>query len=114
MSRTTQALVVKLADQKLKQTKTHSSTFPQDSDSDSESEIELRPTHTSPETTTSDDSDGTIVDSSTSSTPTQSLIGEGDLDPSEGQSQPLVGTLPLTEKDPPEKPKEKDPPPVLQ
>ena len=39
------------------------------------------------------------------------MIGEGDLDPSEGQSQPLVGTLPLTEKDPPEKPKEKDPPP---
>ena len=60
---------------------------------------------------TSDDSDGTIVDSSTSPTPTQSLIGEGDLDPSEGQSQPSVGTLPLTEKDPPEKPKYKDPPP---
>ena len=39
------------------------------------------------------------------------MIGEGDLDPSEGQSQPLVGTLPLTEKDPPEKPKNKDPPP---
>ena len=39
------------------------------------------------------------------------MIGEGDLDPSEGQSQPLVGILPLTEKDPPEKPKEKDPPP---
>ena len=39
------------------------------------------------------------------------MIGEGDLDPSEGQSQPLVGTLPLTEKDPPEKPKKKDPPP---
>ena len=39
------------------------------------------------------------------------MIGEGDLDPSEGQSQPLVGTLPLTEKDPPEKPKDKDPPP---
>ena len=90
---------------------THSSTFPQDSDSDSESEIELRSTHTSPEITTSDDSDGTIVDSSTSPTPIQSLIGEGDLDPSEGQSQPLVGTLPLTEKDPPEKPKDKDPPP---
>ena len=32
-------------------------------------------------------------------------------DPSEGQSQPLVGTLPLTEKDPPEKPEDKDPPP---
>ena len=39
------------------------------------------------------------------------MIGEGDLDPSEGQSQPLVGTLPLTEKDPPEKPEDKDPPP---
>ena len=39
------------------------------------------------------------------------MIGEGDLDPSEGQSQPLVGTLPLTEKDPPEKPKDKDPTP---
>ena len=39
------------------------------------------------------------------------MIEEGDLDPSEGQSQPLVGTLPLTEKDPPEKPKDKDPPP---
>ena len=39
------------------------------------------------------------------------MIGEGDLDPSEGKSQPLVGTLPLTEKDPPEKSKDKDPPP---
>ena len=39
------------------------------------------------------------------------MIGEGDLDPLEGQSQPLVGTLPLTEKDPPEKPEDKDPPP---
>ena len=39
------------------------------------------------------------------------MIGEGDLDPSEGQSQPLVGTLPLTEKDHPEKPKDRDPPP---
>ena len=39
------------------------------------------------------------------------MIGEGDLDPSEGQSQPLVGTLPLIEKDPPEKPKDKEPPP---
>ena len=76
MSRTTQALVVKLADQKPKQTETHSSTFPQDSDSDSESEIELRSTYTSPEITTSDDSDGTIIDSSISPTPTQSLIGK--------------------------------------
>ena len=39
------------------------------------------------------------------------MIGEGDLDPFEGQSQPLVGTLPLTEKDPPEKPENKGPPP---
>ena len=39
------------------------------------------------------------------------MIGEGDLDPSEGQSQPLVGTLPLTEKDPLEKPEDKKPPP---
>ena len=39
------------------------------------------------------------------------MIEEGDLDPSEGQSQPLVGTLPLTEKDHPEKPEDKDPPP---
>ena len=39
------------------------------------------------------------------------MLGEGDLDPSEGQSQPLIGTLPLTEKDPSEKPKDKDPPP---
>ena len=39
------------------------------------------------------------------------MIEEGDLDPSEGPSQPLVGTLPLTEKDPPEKPEDKDPPP---
>ena len=39
------------------------------------------------------------------------MIGERDLDASEGQSQPLVGTLPLTEKDPPEKPEDKDPPP---
>ena len=39
------------------------------------------------------------------------MRGEGDLDPSEGQSQPLVGTLPLTEKGPPENPEDKDPPP---
>ena len=39
------------------------------------------------------------------------MIGEGDLDPSEGQSQPLVGTLPLIKKDPPEKPDDKDPSP---
>ena len=39
------------------------------------------------------------------------MIGEGDLDPFEGQSQPLVGILPLTEKVSPEKPEDKDPPP---
>ena len=39
------------------------------------------------------------------------MIGEGDLDPSEGQSQPLVRTLPLTEKEPPEKPEDNNPPP---
>ena len=52
-----------------------------------------------------------MVDSSTSPTPTQSLSGEGDLDSKKGHSQPSVGTLPLTEKDPPEKPEDKDPPP---
>ena len=73
--------------------------------------LELRSTHTSPETTTSDDSDGTVVESPTSPTPTQSLLGEGDLDAEKGHSQPSVGTLPLTEKDPPEKPEDRDPPP---
>ena len=63
-------------DQTLKPSETHSNIFPQDSDS----EIELRSTHTSPETTTSDESDGTLVDTPTSTTPTQSLSGEGDLD----------------------------------
>ena len=106
-----QALVVNLVDQRPKQSETHSSTFPQDSDSDSESEIELRSTHTSPETTTCDESDGTLVDSSTSATPTPPLSGEGDLDSTKGHSQLSVGTLPLTDKDPPEKPQEKDPPP---
>ena len=95
-------------DQRPKQSETYSSTFPEDSDSDSESEIELRSTHTSPETTTSDESDGTLVDNSTSPTTTQSLSGEGDLDSTEGHSQLLVGTLPLT---PPESPKDKNPPP---
>ena len=52
-----------------------------------------------------------MVDSPTSPTPTQSLSGEGDLDSKKGHSQPSVGTLPLTEKDPPEKPKDRDPPP---
>ena len=103
---------MKLADQKPKQSETHSSTFPQDSDSDSESEIELRSTHSSPEITTSDESDGTLVDTSTSSTPTQSLSGGGgDLDSTEGHSQLLVGTLPLTDKDPPESREDKGPQP---
>ena len=64
-----------------------------------------------PKTTTSDESDGTLVDTSTSPTPTQSLSGEGDLDSTEGHSQLLVGTLPLTDIDPPESPKDKNPPP---
>ena len=51
-----------------------------------------------------------MVDSSTSPTPTQSLSGEGDLDSKKGHSQPSVGTLPLTEEYPPEKPEDKDPP----
>ena len=51
------------------------------------------------------------MDSPTSPTPTQSLSGEGDLDSKKGHSQPSVGTLPLTEKDPPEKPEDRDPPP---
>ena len=93
--KTTQALLVKLADQNPKQSETHSSTFLQDSDSDSESEIELRSTHASPEETTSDESDGTLVDTSRSSSPTHPLSGEGDLDSTEGHSQLLVGTLPL-------------------
>ena len=98
-------------DQRPKQSETHSSTFPQDSDSDSESEIELRSTHTSPETTTSDESDGTLVDISMSTTLTPSLSGEGDLDSTEGHSQLSVGTLPLTDKNPSKDPKEKNPPP---
>ena len=52
-----------------------------------------------------------MVDSPTSPTPTQSLSGEGDLDSKKGHSQPSVGTLPLIEKDPPEKPEDRDPPP---
>ena len=85
---------------------THSSTFPQDSDS--ESEIELRSTHSSPEENTSDESDGTLVDTSTPSSPTHPLSGEGDFDSTEGHSQLLVGTLPLTDKHPPENPEDKD------
>ena len=52
-----------------------------------------------------------MVESPTSPTPTQSLSGEGDFDSEKGHSQPSVGTLPLTEKDPPEKPEDRDPPP---
>ena len=97
-----QALVVNLADQRPKQSKTHSSTFPQDSDSYFESDIELRSTHTSPEITTSEELDGTLVDTSMSTTPYPPLSGEGDLDSTEGHSQLSVGTLPLTDKDPSE------------
>ena len=50
-----------------------------------------------------------MVEFPTSPTPTQSLSGEGDLDSEKAHSQPSVGTLPLTEKDPPEKPKDRDP-----
>ena len=35
------------------------------------------------------------------------MLGEGDLDPTEGHSQLSVGTLPLTDKDPPENPEDK-------
>ena len=38
------------------------------------------------------------------------MSGEGDLDPTEGHSQLSVGTLPLTDKDPPEDPEDKSPP----
>ena len=84
--------------------------MPQDSDSDSESEIELRSSQSSPEETTSEESDGTLVDTSTPSSPTQPLSGEGDVDPTEGHSQLSVGTLPLTDKDPPKDPEDKSPP----
>ena len=87
-------------DQKPKPSEIHSSTFPQDSDFDSE--IELRSTHTSPETTTSEELDGTLVDTSSSTTPTPSLLGEGDLDSAEGHSQPIGGTLPLTDQNSPD------------
>ena len=107
-------MVVNLADQKPKPSETHSSTFPQDSDSDSESEIELRSTHTSPETTTSEELDGTLIDTSMSATPTPSLYGEGDLDSTEDHSQCLAGTLPLTDKDLPKNPKRNTCLPVLQ
>ena len=92
-------------DQKPKLSETHSSTFPQDS------EIVLRSTHTSPETTTSEESDGPLVDTSLSTTPTPSLLGEGDLASTEGHSQLSVGTLPLTDKGLPKNTQEKHPPP---
>ena len=38
------------------------------------------------------------------------MSGEGDLDHTEGHSQLSVGTLPLTDKDPPENPEDKGPP----
>ena len=38
------------------------------------------------------------------------MSGEGDLDPPEGHSQLSVGTLPLTDKDPPKNPADKGPP----
>ena len=38
------------------------------------------------------------------------MSGEGDLDPIEGHSQLSVGTLPLTDKDPPKNPENKSPP----
>ena len=38
------------------------------------------------------------------------MSGEGDLDPTEGHSQLSVGTLPLTDKDPPKNPEDKGPP----
>ena len=37
------------------------------------------------------------------------MSGEGDLDSTEGHSQLLVGTLPLTDKNPPEDPRDKNP-----
>ena len=39
------------------------------------------------------------------------MSGGGDLDSTEGHSQLLVRTLPLTDKDPPESPEDKGPPP---
>ena len=103
-------------DQNPKPSGTHSNTFRQDSDS--EFEIELRSTHTLPETTTSEESDGTLVDISSSTTPTPSLSGEGDLDSTEDHSQPTGGTLPLTDQSPPDSvstevdPQEENPPPI--
>ena len=39
------------------------------------------------------------------------MSGGEDLDSTQGHSQLLVGTLPLTDKDPPESPEDKGPPP---
>ena len=39
------------------------------------------------------------------------MSGGGDLDSTESHSQILVGTLPLTDKDPPKSPEDKGPPP---
>ena len=39
------------------------------------------------------------------------MSGEGDLDSTKSHFQLLVGTLPLTDKDPPESPEDKNPPP---
>ena len=41
------------------------------------------------------------------------MSGGGDLDSTEGHSQLLVGTLPLTDTDPPKSPEDKGPPPNL-
>ena len=38
------------------------------------------------------------------------MSGEGDLDPTEGHIQLPVGTLPLTDRDPPKNPEDKSPP----
>ena len=93
-------MVVNLVDQKPKPSETHSSTLPQDSDS--ESEIELRSTQTSPETTTSEESDGTLV-RYLHIYYTHPILVRGRI--------LSVGTLPLTDQDPPERTQGKDPPP---
>ena len=60
---------------------------------------------------------GLSVDTSSSTTPTPSLSGEGDLDSTEDHSQPIVWTLPLTDQSLPdsvsieEDPQENHPPP---
>ena len=58
-----------------------------------------------------------LVDTSLSTTPIPSLSGEGDLDSTKGQSQPIGGALPLTDQGPPDSvstkggPQDKHPPP---